>query len=110
MNNSASLRYGAVGFPTKVRAMLFNDHIELHDKRDNILLDTPLANLSNAKVKWNSMITFTANGRYYSLDFTPLARQATFGAFGALGSIVGMATNPAGDTAHTWLSTITRNY
>ena len=108
LDNSAGLRKGKVGYPSKVRVMLYNDHIELHDKNGNPLLNAPLSSLTNANLK-SSTVIFTADGQYYSLDFTPLSRRVGFSAFGGLGALVGEATNPARKTAQAWALAMEQN-
>lgn len=108
LDNNAGLRKGKVGYPSKVRVMLYSDHIELHDKNGNQLLNAPLSSLINANLK-SSTVIFTADGQYYSLDFTPLSRRAGFGAFGGLGALIGEATNPARKTAQAWALAMEQN-
>ena len=115
LENDALMRKAKVGNPSKVKATLYNDHIEIHDKAGNILLNTPLNSLVDASYKGgtlgfkNWVVEFTVAGQYYVLDFMPLSQRLFFG-FGLIGSLFGSKkSNSGAQIAKTWAIAMQQN-
>lgn len=66
----AALRYGKVGLPTSVKASITEDRrILIKAKSDGkVILDVDITQISKPG-KSTALIGFTAEGKYYSLEF-----------------------------------------
>lgn len=83
------------------RAILYADHIEIKNRKGDLILKANLDQLRHAKSQ-QRLIQFTVNDKYFLLIFSS-GRTVLFGFMGALGKILGMTLDSTPATAQTWV-------
>ena len=111
LENNAGFRNGKRGFPTSTIATLYGNRIEVIDKNGDLLAKVPLSQIVQVRFSSSHVRLKLANGRYFSLDFQPhaIARRAAFGAFGALGAVLGYYTGQGRQIAQIWINHLQQN-